>query len=74
MDAKQAYLSKPWLHYYPEGLGETIDIPEGSIPELFDRVAAKYGKKTALIFYGKKINYHELKEKADRFATALADI
>ena len=74
MDAKQAYLSKPWLHYYPEGLGETIDIPEGSIPELFDRVAAKYGKKTALIFYGKKINYHELKEKADRFATALADM
>jgi len=34
----------------------------------------KYGRKTALIFYGKKISYTKLKELVDRFATALDDL
>ena len=33
-----------------------------------------YGKKTAVIFYGKKISYNDLKDHIDRFATALSDI
>ena len=74
MDAKEAYLSKPWLKYYPEGVPEEADIPEVSVPELFDQMAAKYGGKSALVFYGKKISYGQLKELADRFATALADM
>jgi long-chain acyl-CoA synthetase len=72
MNAKEAYLSKPWLKYYPEGVPEEVHPPLVSIPELFDRVADKYGSKTALIFYGKKISYAKLKELVDRFATALA--
>ena len=50
------------------------DVPNVSIPELFDQVANKYGNKTALVFYGKKISYAKLKELVDRFATALADL
>ena len=34
----------------------------------------KYGSKAALIFYGKKITYRELKDSVDRLATALADL
>jgi long-chain acyl-CoA synthetase len=74
MNAKEAYLSKPWLKYYPEGVPEEVHPPVVSIPELFDRIADKYGSKTALIFYGKKISYAKLKELVDRFATALADL
>ena len=74
MDAKDAYLSKPWLKYYPEGVSENVDIPPISVPELFDQAADKYGGKTALIFYGKKISYKKLKELIDRFATGLADL
>jgi long-chain acyl-CoA synthetase len=67
-------MSKPWLKYYPKGVPEQADVPNVSIPELFDHVANKYGSKTALIFYGKKISYAKLKELVDRFATALADL
>jgi long-chain acyl-CoA synthetase len=74
MDAKEFYASKPWLKYFPEGVPENVEVPSISVPELFDQVAGKYGKKTALIFYGKKISYAELKELIDRFATALANL
>jgi long-chain acyl-CoA synthetase len=74
MNAKEAYMSKPWLKYYPKGVPKEVDPPIVSVPELFDQVAGKYGSKAALIFYGKKISYTKLKELVDRFATALADL
>jgi long-chain acyl-CoA synthetase len=74
MDAKELYMSKPWLKYYPEGVPEQIDIPEQSVPEIFDEVTEKYGNKIALIFYGKKITYSALREMVDRCATALTDL
>ncbi len=74
MNATEAYLSKPWLKHYPKGVPAEVDPPVVSVPELFDQVANKYGNKTALIFYGKKISYAKLKELVDRFATALADL
>ncbi len=74
MNAKEAYMSKPWLKYYPKGVPKEVDPPVVSVPELFDQVAGKYGSKAALIFYGKKISYTKLKELVDRFATALADL
>lgn len=73
MDIKEAYLSKPWLKYYPAGVPENPNIPEMSVPELIDQLADKYAKNTALIFYGKKISYGRLKELIHRFATGLAD-
>jgi long-chain acyl-CoA synthetase len=74
MNAKEAYMSKPWLKYYPEDVPEEVDALDVSVPELFDQMAGRYGSKTALIFYGKKISYTKLKELIDRFATALADL
>jgi len=74
MNAKEAYAAKPWLKHYPEDVPETVDVPTLSVPDLFDQVAEKFGNKTALIFYGKKISYANLKEMIDRFATALADL
>ena len=74
MNAKEAYAAKPWLKYYPEGVPEEVEIPDISVPEAFDRMADKYGSKTSLIFYGKKISYQELKDLANRFAAALADL
>ena len=41
MDAKEIYLSKPWLKYYPNGVPAEVEIPEQSIPELFDEVTAE---------------------------------
>jgi len=72
MDPKEYYLSKPWLKHYPDGVPAEVDVPAISVPERFDQMADKYGNKTALIFYGRKINYRELKELSNRFAAALA--
>ncbi|CAB1068738.1 Long-chain-fatty-acid--CoA ligase (EC [Olavius algarvensis Delta 1 endosymbiont] len=74
MDPKDYYLSKPWLQYYPDGVPQEVEPPEISVSERFDQMADKYSNKTALIFYGKKIRYRELKELSNRFAAALADL
>ncbi len=74
MDAKEAYMAKPWLKYYPEGVPEDVETPDVSVSEIFNQTVEKYGNKTALIFYGKKISYLKLGELIDRFATALADL
>ncbi|MCG6908869.1 MAG: AMP-binding protein [Deltaproteobacteria bacterium] len=71
MDPKEAYMRKPWLQYYPEGVPHSVEIPEKTVHELFDDMADTYAKKTALVFYGKKISYKELKESTNRFAAAL---
>ena len=45
MDHKDAYLSKPWLKYYPEGVPEEVDIPDISVPDLFDQMAEIRGDR-----------------------------
>ena len=71
MDPKEVYMSKPWLKYYPEGVPHQIDVPETTVPDMFDKMADTYSRKVALIFYGKKIHYGKLKELTNRFAAAL---
>ena len=74
MNPKEIYLSKPWLKYYPQGVPAEVEVPEASVNDLFEQAVAKYGSRAALIFYGKKISYLELKDSVDRLATALADL
>jgi len=74
MNPKEFYAAKPWLEHYPESVSDKVDTTPISVPDLLDRMFKKFAKKMALIFYGKKISYAELKELIDRFATALADL
>ena len=71
MDARASYYQKPWLKFYPAGVPETIEIPDKSLPQVFDEVAARYSSRDAVVFYGNKISYGKLKEDVDRFAAAL---
>jgi long-chain acyl-CoA synthetase len=68
------YFNRPWLKFYPEGLPSEIDIPDISLIQAFDKAVEKWRNKTALIFYGKKMSYLELKDQINRFATALYDL
>ena len=74
MDAKARYDEKPWLKFYPEGVPATVEIPERSLPDVFDEVAGKYSGRAAMIFYGNKISFGKLREEVDRFATALHEL
>src|SRR4030042_398486 len=74
MNAKETYMSKPWVKHYSEGVSDKVDVPNISVPGLFDQAVEKFGKNAALIFYGNEISYKKLQEHIDRFATALADM
>jgi long-chain acyl-CoA synthetase len=74
MEAKTKYTERPWLGAYPEGVPESVEVPERSLPEVFDEVTDKYGDRTAVMFYGSNISFKKLREDVDRFATALHEL
>ena len=57
MNATSVYEEKPWKKEYPEGVHLEVEAPDISVPEAFDRATERWGDKTAIIFYGKKISY-----------------
>ena len=74
MEDRTRYYERPWLKFYPEGIPADIEIPNKSLPQVFDEVAERYSGRDAIIFYGNKISYSRLKEDVDRFATALHEM
>lgn len=74
MEAKAKYFERPWLKFYPKEVPANVEIPEHSLPEVFDQVTSKYSDRTAMIFYGNKIGFGKLREEVDRFATALHEL
>jgi long-chain acyl-CoA synthetase len=71
---KAKYESRPWLKFYLKEVPPDVEIPQKSAVETFDEATDKWKDRTAIIFYGKKISYHELRDHVDRFATALHDL
>ena len=74
MSNKDIYESRPWLKFYAKGVPADVVIPEKSVVQTIDETTEKYKDKTAVIFYGQKISYRELRDQIDRFATALCDL
>ncbi len=71
---KAAYEAKPWLKWYLEGVPKDITVEEKSVVDTFNETTDKWKDKTAVVFYGKKMNYKELRDQVDRFAAALHDM
>ena len=74
MAAKNKYEERPWLNFYLDKVPPDVAIPEQSVVEVFDAATDRWRDKTALIFYGRKMSYRELRDHVDRFATALYDL
>jgi len=68
------YEEKPWVQFYPSGVPVDVEVPLKSVGKAFDIATEKWEKRTAIIFYGKKISYMELRNKVDRLASALYDL
>ncbi|MFX1397473.1 MAG: long-chain fatty acid--CoA ligase [Promethearchaeota archaeon] len=68
------YASKFWTKSYDEGVPAEVEVPELNIYELVDRAAEKFGKRPAIYFLKKRMNYKKFKETVDKLATALADL
>lgn len=74
MEAKSVYHERPWLKSYPQGVQGDVEIPQKSLVQNFDEATKRWKNRTAIIFYGKKITYQELRENVDRFANALSNL
>ncbi len=71
---KAKYEARPWLEFYQENVPSDVDIPEQSVVEAFDQATDRWKDRTALVFYGRKISYRDLRDHVDRFAAALHDL
>lgn len=72
MSATDPYLSRPWLAHYQQGVPHSVEVPLKSVPQAFDEATERDPRRTAVVFYGRRISYGELREATDRLACALA--
>jgi long-chain acyl-CoA synthetase len=73
-DNKAKYEAKPWIKWYLPGVAPDITVEEKSVVDTFNENTEKWKDKTAVVFYGRKVSYKELRDQVDRFATALHDL
>jgi long-chain acyl-CoA synthetase len=66
--------AKPWLRHYPDDIPHTLTYSDAPLVHFLERSAEKYERATALVFFGQKISYGQLREMVDRFASALIQI
>jgi long-chain acyl-CoA synthetase len=63
---------RPWLDHYDYWVPHHTNYPRRPLYEILRRAAAEGGELPATTFLGADLTFTELKEKADRLATALA--
>ncbi|MDE1153400.1 MAG: long-chain fatty acid--CoA ligase [Micavibrio sp.] len=63
----------PWSKKYPVDIHWDMDIPTGSMVDMFDESVKKNADKPALSFMGKTLTYKEMGEMVDKFAKSLQD-
>ncbi|MBF9070103.1 AMP-binding protein [Streptacidiphilus fuscans] len=64
--------SEPWHRFYAPGVPHKLNIPNVSVSGLLDEAAARHGRRTALVFFGKRTSYRALQRAVARFAAGLA--
>lgn len=74
MSAIETYLAKPWLAHYQKGVPATVEVPLKPVAQAFDDATERARERAAVVFYGRRISYRELREATDRLACALADL
>ena len=67
-------MEKIWHNFYDKDVPSTLNYPQIPVSELLNETALKFPGHTALIFFGNKINYHELQSMVNCIASALTDI
>jgi len=67
-------MERPWHRHWPDGVPRSIEYPRIPLHQILRDTARAHGDRTATIFYGARLTYRELDEKADRFAAGLRGI
>ena len=70
----QAESDQVWLNSYEPEVPHTIEIPDLTLPEFFERTARAYPNNTATIFFGQRLTYAQIEAQANQFAFGLQAI
>lgn len=64
----------PWLKHYESEVPHTIQVPEITLHQFFERIASEHPAAVATIFFGERLTYAQLDEQANRFAAGLQSL
>ena len=65
------YEQRPWLEHYAADVPHEIEEPTQTLVDLIDDAVARFGRRTALEFFGAETSYRELGEQIARAAEGL---
>ena len=69
---RSPYAERPWLHHFDYWVRPHLNYPRRSLIDILRVAASDVPDKPATAFLGAQMTFAEIKEQADRFATALA--
>lgn len=64
-------MNRPWVAHYDPGVPHSLEYPDLTLFELFDRTAERYPDRVATIFHDARLRYRELAQQIDGFAAGL---
>ena len=69
---ESVYASRPWLNHYNYWVPAHMNYPRRPLHEILRLAASEVPDHPATAFLGAHLTYSQIKEQADKFATALA--
>jgi long-chain acyl-CoA synthetase len=67
-----AYAARPWLNHYDYWVRQHMNYPRRPLHEILRITAVEVPDRPATAFLGAHLTFGQIKEQADKFATALA--
>jgi len=67
-----AYAARPWLNHYDYWVRQHMNYPRRPLHEILRIAAVEVPDRPATAFLGAHLTFGQIKEQADKFATALA--
>ena len=68
------YAARPWLNHYDYWVHPHNNYPRRPLYEILRVATADIPDQTATVFLGAQLTFAEIKERSDKFATALAQL
>ena len=68
------YAARPWLNHYDYWVHPHNNYPRRPLYEILRVATADVPDQTATVFLGAQLTFAEIKERSDKFATALAQL
>jgi long-chain acyl-CoA synthetase len=65
---------RPWTRHYETGVPTTVGLPNRALHRLLHSSVRNFGKRPAVTFYGRTLNYRQLDADVNRLSNALRSL